>query len=223
MPRAAYTFDQVATFLSRIGPELSKTLPRLVDHMAKRIQHNVKTRYQQFDEQPKGLSALVLQHGKEFGPMSQRPAKVPGLVRGLFGMLAQHVIVRRISRGKRWRISLDPTKRMTQATKRHPYGPPLSFMAYVNEARKGGPVPFTLLMQSYIIMLREGRGGWGTRKGGRHLTTNYTKGTVLMIPKERPVWSYVIKRKVPLHVRTLIIDVFRTLDKIAMGAGGKRL
>jgi hypothetical protein len=158
--------------------------------------------------------------------MSRRPAKRPVSDIGpLFVRLAKAVQTTRLS-PLQFRVGIDPMARFPQGTLRFPRGVPLQFLAWVHENRKGAIVPVTNLMLSYTIMMREGRGGYGTRRRTaasrrNRIKTRSVKGRIAMFPPNRPVWSYVIAQRLPMLLERFGKAVQKDLMEMAIAHGGR--
>ena len=109
-----------------------------------------------------------------------------------------------------WRIQVDPRAKHPHKTRTFKGGVPLWLIAYQQEARKPQSVPVTHLMRTSIRIIREGRGGYGTRKRTRRSKLNQirsnfrTGGNIILQPPMRPVWAPTIA-KIPRILKTWFV------------------
>ena len=217
-----FSFEKVAAFLDAIPPYTKQILPKHAERLAHAVQLQIAERYRTFDGSPGGFGLMVAQYGKEKGKLSGRPAKKPALLPGgIMAMIGASIERRKFGRGS-FRVHVAQSAMHPQASLRFPRGVPLWLIAYMQESRRPVAMNMTHLMRAYIIMLREGRGGYGTRKTKRFIQRNFPTGTTFVVtPPDRPVWSFVIQRRLPklliLTAQAISVD----LVKLAVKYGGK--
>jgi len=217
-----FSFEKVAAFLDAIPPYTKQILPRHAEILAQTLRSQVSERYRSFDGSPSGFGLEVLRYGKEKGKLSGRPAKKPVLLPGgIMSMIASNIEMRKLGR-RSFRVHVAQSAKHPHGTLRFPRGVPLWLIAYMQESRRPVAMNMTHLMRAYIIMLREGRGGYGTRKTKRFIQRNFPTGTTFVVtPPDRPVWSFVIQRRLPklliLTAQAISVD----LVKLAVKYGGK--
>jgi len=227
--RAFQGFSNLNRFLRSIGPTLrDKILPQRCQLLAHSIETTVVQRYLNQATQLGATSMLVAQRGKEHGALSRRPAKRPVGTQPLFHILASSVRTARLQPG-RFRIHVDPSSVYKQGTLRYPQGVPLGFLAWTHENQRGSFAPITRLMVTYLMALRSGKGGYGTRrrtKASRNsaVRTNsmsMSAGIVVLFPPKRPVWGYVIATQLPKLLNRFGGLVLQDVMKEAMRFGGR--
>ena len=121
-----------------------------------------------------------------------------------------------------FRVHVAQSAKHPHASAKFPQGVPLWLIAYMQESRRPVAMSMTHLMRAYIIMMREGRGGYGTRKTKRFIRRNFSTGTSFVVtPPDRPVWSYVIERRLPKLLKLTGQAISVDLVKLAVRYGGK--
>jgi hypothetical protein len=220
-----YTFEQLGAFIQKLPGHIEMSLPVYTQTLSRRIRSSVARRYRSFTESPSGISLAALTRGKRYGPLSGRPSRRPLAAESVMQRLANAVVITPIPGGRKrgqYRIHIDPKARHPHGSLRHKRGVPLGLIAFMQESRRPVAMQQTHLMRAYMIMLREGRGGYGTPKKGKAITRNFPTGkTLVIVPPDRPVWSHVIRMKIPKLLLVFGHQVAKGIMQFAVRHGGK--
>lgn len=217
-------FANVAAFFRDLADgKIKNTINQATRHLAQLINNQVKGQYYSLAKPPTGVELSVMQRGKESGPLSGRPAKYPIGSSSIMSVLGSNVVT--LAEGKAaYRIQIDPAVLLNQAKKTkiadYSAGVPLGLIAWWIENRRGATVPVTWLMEVYQRILREGRGGYETRKMDRPIKTNPLRGgTIAMFPPDLPVWRYVLDR-LEKTAQVVAKDIAQQLQAVGKAHGG---
>lgn len=222
-------FKQLNAFLRDLHDNVVPLAHKHAGILATHVRKEVVKRYMRYSAPPRGIGLEVLTRGKEFGPLSRRPARRPLAAESVMARLGHAVKIERrgTGRARTYRIHIDPKAKHPHGSLAHPRGVPLTLIAYQMEARNPTAVPKTHLMRTYLRMMREKRGGYGTRRSTKiakrnRIRRNYlTGGMVILQPPLRPVWSAVQRRMHGLAARHFIRGYANDVGRIARRYGGK--
>lgn len=217
MARARHGFDRGFSNFQR----WLRDLPRNARYAQKKpiwtatlkIAALVRARYRDLDAGKRsGMVNKMAVAGKEKGV---QPARVP-LAEGFTGMelFARHVRQERkgnVSRVFMSETAVHPTR-----------GLPLQLLAHLMEH----PVPITLpgSFRAFIywMIVKEGRGGWGTRKIDRPVPNRPWKPDIVYTPEPKEVWRYVYqKMMMPTVAKYMWPELRNNLKKMAKTYGAK--
>ncbi len=173
--------------------KIEQTAQKTITTLAQLVTNQVKARYYEFNKPPRGVSLTILTRGKEIGPLSNRPARVGLGAESVMGRLARNVVLTHIAK-KHKRVEINPAALHPHGSLKWPGGVPLSLIAWWQENRISQTMPMTILMNAYLQMMLDKRGGFGERKTSKYIKTNRPlRGSVVITPPDRPVWKYVIE------------------------------
>ena len=227
MAHALVGADKLRAFLKKLIPYTERNARQLAWRMARETRVEVQRRYQTFSEPPSGISLQILTRGKEYGPVSGRPSRRPLGAESIMSRLSSNVTLTSTSfrRMPLHRIQIDPKAKHPHGSLMHPRGVPLAFLAYMQESRTPSAMPVTHLMRTYLRIIREGRGGYGTRKRTKRASTwqrNFPTGRmIVIIPPHRPVWSYVIQNRLPRLMARFAVRLSKRIQRLAQQHDGK--
>lgn len=195
----------------------------ILSQLAGKIADAIRAAYRQYSSSPGGLSMAMLEAGKEKGAVRYaRPGQSPTNV---FDLLASNVGVMQDGRDG-YRIELNPAaiypgpsgpRRGGQA---YPMGIPLGLLAYWIENATPYVDVETWRSRAYKIMVKEGRGGYGTRRSKRpHLPDKPTGYVRVITPPQRPVWKLVAMQLEALIKQYYIPQLGEAWRRIALQYG----
>lgn len=221
---------QLARFMRDLSANLAPMANKHAMVLASHVRKAVVQRYMRYTSPPKGIGLEILTRGKEFGPLSRRPARRPLKAESVMQRIGHSIKIEQRGRG-RWRsyrICIDPKAKHPHGSLSHPRGVPLRLIAYQMENRTPQAIPVTHLMRTYLRIISEGRGGYGTRRRTKNarrsqIRRNFqTGGTIIIQPPYRPVWSVVQQNKIPRLVKRVFIKGFAVdVGRMARRHGAK--
>lgn len=182
--RALKNFAAYAKRMSRGA--LKEITSQAAYGMCLEIARLVKAKYRSYPPQRySSWMERAVRVGKEDGEFAPPRLPVPSSQRGM-ELYARAVQVSRAAGEQGYLIQVDP-KRM------HPDHRPLVLHAHWIENPKTMVIPFTLRAMVYRKMMKQGKGGYGTRQLDRHVAQGekILGPDIVYTPKPRPVWRAV--------------------------------
>lgn len=209
IPKAIERIDRFFAYLASGG--LAKIGGLAVFQLAKVAQGAVATRYRELASgQTRSLiGKLSFEKGKEDGGT---PARFPRSEVSGFTQLANAIRCYKAGPPNTFLVDVDDSQTHMDPKKRYPAGVPLRLLAWWIENKTPSIIPVTTRMAVYLHLLREGRGGYGTRKTGRRVSDAANKPTgryIVILPKDRPVWTWVVARLLSHGAQTQAVRLVR--------------
>uniref|UniRef100_A0A6M3XZC7 Uncharacterized protein n=1 Tax=viral metagenome TaxID=1070528 RepID=A0A6M3XZC7_9ZZZZ len=200
------------------GGELKKANSVAARGVASRIKDIVAQKYRTYREQPYGLGRTAILRGKDKGHWPERPGRS---ITSTMSLLANNVVVVPVM-GEGYRIQIRDGVFHPDPKPGYPEGVPLQLMASWIENAHPVEIPMTLRMMVYLKLLREGKGGFGTKTTGRSLgkTGDMEVGSLVFTPPQRPVWRAVAMRITSPEVTGMYTkDLARRIRQLAKNYG----
>jgi len=193
VPKAIERIDRFFTHLANGG--LAKIGGLAVYQLAQVARGAVATRYRELaaGQARSPIGRLSFEKGKEEGGT---PARFPRSEVSGFTQLANAIECKKVATNV-FSVHVDDTQTHMDAKKKYPAGVPLRLLAWWIENKTPSMIPVTTRMAAYLRLLREGKGGYGTRKTNRRISDSANKPTgqyIVIFPRDRPVWSWVAAR-----------------------------
>jgi hypothetical protein len=219
MPKSAdEQLADIARYLNQLHRgEIHRSEKRLRYELATKIAARVRGKYRQYIPMgtPTGIAAATARAGKKKG--AERPARMPHEPINIFEILARHTQVVKEAQGYRVRArGIAPDIQGGRFTR----GTPLYLISHWIENPRSYKIRMSLRQLAYLIMVREGRGGYKSRRSKRaHLPNQLTQYFIVIKPPDRPVWRAVAAEMAALVQMYYRNPYFKILKRVGRRYG----
>lgn len=209
--------NKIAKVFRRIGQDSNISLKRAAYEMARATEREVRQLYYRYarGHRPGELESKIVEAGKERG--AEAPARSPGDPSASSMLeIGRNIVTQPTGRQSGYyMVRVDPSAMSSQTSTGRPFGLPLSQLAEFIEQRISTVWPVTLRMIGYLMTIRRGKGGFGTRKRNFYMPNRQVAGTMVVTPPDMPVWKVVASRLTQLlplvdgELRSLVLKAIQ--------------